>query len=179
VSKVAPQTNDAAEVQPTTRLARPSVESAKPTLTTNAPEKLSSTERQSVSPARVDGNSGSNPQVSAKSEPGNDSKDRATPLDTASNVPAPSGTRAPGSELIVDHLCIIDRQLVVHGIVVTSRECVDLPWRVKSDVCKRLATQAEICSEIALVKAMYIHGKNQAPSVFAERCKLYLREDIE
>jgi hypothetical protein len=81
--------------------------------------------------------------------------------------------------LIVDHLCIINRQLVVHGIVVTSRECVDLPWRVKADICKRLATQAEICSEIALVKAMYIHGKNQAPSVFAERCKLYLREDIE
>jgi hypothetical protein len=95
----------------------------------------------------------------------------------ADTVPVAVGTK--DGNLIVDHLCIINRQLVVHGIVVTSRECVDLPWRVKADICKRLATQAEICSEIALVKAMYIHGKNQAPSVFAERCKLYIREDVQ
>ncbi len=190
MSKADPLTNDAAESKPTTQLARPSVDSAKPTLTTNAPvtaqeANAGSTERQTVSPARVDGIGGSNPQVSTDSLGSGIAGDPTANVDvsvrTNTIVAAIKESPVPSqaNQLLVDHLCVIDRQLVIHGIVVTSREALELPFRVRADIVKRLASQAEIAREIDLVKAMYIHGKNQAPSAFRERCKLYLREDIE
>ncbi len=221
MSKADSLTNDAAESKPTTQLARPSVDSAKPELITNAPvtsqeDNAGSTERQAVSPARVNGNGGSNPQASAneshtvsrpktlvakeESRPAENigiygivaqiasrDEDQKIPLaihkpnspaaDTAQPVQTRHETAGDGG-LLVDHLCVINRELVIYGIVVTSREALELPFRVRADIVKRLASQAEIAREIDLVKAMYIHGKNQAPSAFRERCKLYLREDI-
>ncbi len=74
------------------------------------------------------------------------------------------------------HLWVLDGQLVIRGMVVTGKECTELPWRRKKD--GEPASQAEIAREIELVKACYIRSKVQTPSDF-EDTKLFIREDIK
>lgn len=79
---------------------------------------------------------------------------------------------------IVDcsHLWVIDGQLVIRGMVVTGKECTELPWRRKKD--GEPASQAEIAREIELVKALWIRSKVQMPGDFADT-KLFIREDVK
>ncbi len=74
------------------------------------------------------------------------------------------------------HLWVLDGQLVIRGMVVTGKECTELPWRRKKD--GEPASQAEISRDIELVKALYIKGKVQTPVDFDDT-KLFIREDVK
>lgn len=105
----------------------------------------------------------------------------STNTDTSSAARPMSDTneaRQPGEDPLVsaNHLWVLDGQLVIRGMVVTGKECTELPWRRKKD--GEPASQAEIAREIELVRALYIRSKVQTPSDFAET-KLFIREDVK
>ncbi len=115
----------------------------------------------------------------ARSEGSNPSP--STNTDTSSAARPMSDTieaRQPGEDPLVsaNHLWVLDGQLVIRGMVVTGKECTELPWRRKKD--GEPASQAEIARDIELVKALYIRSKVQTPSDFGDT-KLYIREDVK
>lgn len=121
------------------------------------------------SPAQPDTSSeGSNPSPSTVNQ-------AQTP--TAVSETNSEGCTRLGLDLIdCSHLWVLDGQLVIRGMVVTGKECTELPWRRKKD--GEPASQAEIAREIELVKALYIRSKAQTPSDFADT-KLFIREDVK
>lgn len=74
------------------------------------------------------------------------------------------------------HLWMMNGRLIIRGMVVSSGEIVNLPFRNKKD--HELASQNAIAREIERVEATYVPGTNQPPHEFEGCTKLYLREDI-
>ncbi len=115
------------------------------------------------------GHLGSNPSPSSNT----DTSSAERPMSETNEA-----RRYPGEDPLVsaNHLWVLDGQLVIRGMVVTGKECTELPWRRKKD--GEPASQAEIAREIELVKALWIRSKVQTPADFADT-KLFISEDVK
>lgn len=77
--------------------------------------------------------------------------------------------------IVCNHLCVIDGNLYVLGNVITSAECMDLPWRRKKD--GEPASKNEVGRDIELVLALFVRGAKQGPEAFSST-KCFIREDV-